>query len=169
MSLLNFPNELLLEITEHLCLRDLNSLLRTSHFYARLLTPRIHRLALEEKDGLTALQWAAARGHEPLARLLLREGVNINNSRNGWTALHRAVRHGFGDIVALLLEGGADASIKGTAGMTALHWAAFLGNEKVVRKLLETGVGISTEDNFGRTAAYYAALRGHVAVVKLLD
>ena len=168
MSLLNFPNELLLEITEHLRPRDLNSLLRTSHFYARLLTPRIHRFALEEKDGLTALQWAAVKGHEPLARLLLQKGVNINVSRNGWTALHRAVRHGFEDIVVLLLKEGADASIKGTAGMTALHWAAFLGNEKVVRKLLETGVGISTEDNFGRTAAYYATLRGHIAVVKLL-
>ncbi|PUU82429.1 ankyrin repeat-containing domain protein [Tuber borchii] len=168
MSLLNFPNELLLEITEHLRPRDLSSLLRTSHFYARLLTPRIHRLALEEKDGLTALQWAAVKGHEPLARLLLQKGVNINVSRNGWTALHRAVRHGFEDIVALLLEEGADASIKGTAGMTALHWAAFLGNEKVVRKLLEAGAGISTEDNFGRRAAYYATLRGHITVAKLL-
>ncbi|KAG0130902.1 ankyrin repeat-containing domain protein [Tuber indicum] len=168
MSLLNFPNELLLEVAEHLRPRDLNSLLRTSHFHAQLLTPGIHRLAFEEKDGLTALQWAAVKGHEPLARLLLRNGVNINISRNGWTALHRAVRHGFEDIVALLLEEGADASIKGTAGMTALHWAAFLGNEKVVKRLLETGVGISTEDNFGKTAAYYATLRGHIAVVKLL-
>ncbi|CUS13045.1 unnamed protein product [Tuber aestivum] len=168
MSLFDFPNEILLEVTEHLCPGDLNSLLRTSHFYERLLTPRIHRLALEEKDGLTALQWAAVKGHEPLARLLLQKGVNINASRNGWTALHRAVRHGFEGIVALLLEQGADASIKGTAGMTALHWAAFLGNEKVVRRLLEMGVGISTEDNFGKTAAYYATLRGNIAVVKLL-
>ncbi|RPA96682.1 ankyrin repeat protein, partial [Choiromyces venosus 120613-1] len=118
--------------------------------------------------GLTALQWATVKGHEPLARLLLRKGVEINISRNGWTALHRAVRHSFEDIVALLLEAGADTSVKGTAGMTALHWAAFLGNEKVALKLLETGVGVSTKDNFGKTAAYYATLRGHIAVMKLL-
>lgn len=46
-----------------------------------------------DEAGNTALQFAAAGGHEPLVRFLLRRGASVN-SRNhyGWSALMQAAR-----------------------------------------------------------------------------
>lgn len=169
--LLAIPNELLLEISAYLNPGDLGALLRTCRFCAQLLTPRLHRIALEDRNAIPALEWASLRGHLPLVRLLLASGVDVNISQNGRTALYRAIRYNFEEVVQVLLENGADPLIGGpaTVGMTALHWAAFFGNEGIVKMLLRAGVEASAGDGFGWTAWHYAKFRKRVAVQKLLE
>ena len=55
----------------------------------------------------------ARGGFVSLASTLLDAGANVNNqNHSGWTALHEACRCGHRDIVALLLDHGADAALR---------------------------------------------------------
>lgn len=56
------------------------------------------------------------------------------------------------DAVKLLLEAGADPSVKSSQGDTALHWAAWDGKIDVVRALVEGGADLNMLDNKGMTA-----------------
>ena len=56
--------------------------------------------------------------------LLLEEGAYIDAaSPNGTTPLMMAVRYGQGDVARLLVEEGADATLKNELGLTALDFA----------------------------------------------
>ena len=57
------------------------------------------------------------------ARLLLEHGADPNLSANGYTALMMAAGSGDADLLALLLDYGADAYAQGPGGMTALSTA----------------------------------------------
>jgi ankyrin repeat protein len=59
----------------------------------------------DAKDGATALHWAAWRGNEPIARLLLAGGAS-RTARNGTgeTPLHVAERAGHAPLIEVLLE-----------------------------------------------------------------
>jgi ankyrin repeat protein len=56
------------------------------------------------------------------------------------------------DAVKLLLEAGADPSIKSVQGDTVLHLAAWDGKIDVVRALVEGGADLDMKDNKGMTA-----------------
>src|SRR5271170_2058166 len=87
-----------------------------------------------------ALFWAAANGHEAVARLLLEKGADVAaREDDGWTALHGAARYGHEAVARLLLEKGADVAARDDVGWTALHGAAEYGHEAVARLLLEKG------------------------------
>ena len=51
-------------------------------------------------------------------------------------ALIKAAAAGHGNIVALLLENGADVAVKQHLGIDALMVAAFVGNGKIVQALV---------------------------------
>lgn len=65
--------------------------------------------------------------------------------RGGFTALHAASRANYLEIVALLIEAGADVNIRADAphGATPLHWAIRSGNADVVRMLVEAGCDVN--------------------------
>jgi ankyrin repeat protein len=76
-------------------------------------------------DGGNTALWFAAQGPDAggleVARLLIHAGANINRQcEHGRTALHMAAAWGHLDVVQLLLENGADASISDDKGMTPL-------------------------------------------------
>ena len=57
----------------------------------------------------TALQVAAASGHESLVQLLAQRGASLEAANlYGWTPLMHAARHGHAGVVRLLLQRGAD-------------------------------------------------------------
>lgn len=148
MSLLNFPNELILNVAENLPPKALNSLLRTSHRSAYLLTPLLHKIAIEPVGECPALCWAASNGHESLVKLLLKIGTPVE-ARDGksMNALISAAWHGHEEIVRALLNAGANiASQEHYNGLTALHWAARAGHESMVRLLLEQGADVNRRD-----------------------
>lgn len=71
--------------------------------------------------------------------------------------------------VNVLLQRGADPSIKGIKGSTPLHFAALRGNEEIVKALLEhPSVKIDEKDGSGQTALHLACGEGHSKVSQVL-
>lgn len=112
----------------------------------RALLHRGANATVRSSSGLTALllaiQYAAAGEGEAIFKMLIEHGAGVNaqESRGGWTALHWAVLRGREDTVRLLLANGA--SIK--AGVTAkggketpVHLAMRKGDEAMAVLLLE--------------------------------
>lgn len=105
----------------------------------------LQRGAQVNQKGWTALHYAAAAGSVEIARILLDKYAYIDaESPSGMTPLMIAAREGQEDVVALLLEQGADATLKdGGFHLTAAEFAlkadkpwiaktidAFLANKK---------------------------------------
>uniref|UniRef100_A0A8C2NS43 Ankyrin repeat and SAM domain-containing protein 6 n=1 Tax=Capra hircus TaxID=9925 RepID=A0A8C2NS43_CAPHI len=132
-----------------------------------------------QEAGNTALQFAAAGGHEPLVRFLLRRGASVN-SRNhyGWSALMQAARFGHVSVAHLLLDHGADVNAQNRLGASVLTVASRGGHLGVVKLLLEAGAfvdhhkpsgeGDSGDELLDITALMAAIQHGHEAVVRLL-
>ena len=76
------------------------------------------------KTGWTPLHYAATRGHLPVISLLLDNYAYIDaNSPNNTTPLMMAAFYGTPSAVKLLLEAGADPSLKNDQGLTAIDFA----------------------------------------------
>jgi len=87
----------------------------------------------------------------------------------GETSLHLAVTAGSNDMVAFLLESGAEVNAKDSSNITPLHLAAFNGNVSVAETLLKAGADVNAVGfRHNDTPLHVAALHGNVGVVKLL-
>lgn len=87
-----------------------------------------------------AMVFASLCGRTDVVRLLLDHGTNIDATPTGshWTAtaLHAAAGQGQRDVVELLVERGADASIKDVRYQsTPLGWAEHMGRDDVIALL----------------------------------
>ena len=92
------------------------------------LTPVAARLLAQgadvNKPGWTALHYAATSGHLDIMRMLLEKYAYIDaSSPNGSTPLMMASMYGTSAAVKLLLESGADPTIKNGQGLTAIDFA----------------------------------------------
>jgi ankyrin repeat protein len=75
-------------------------------------------------QGWTALHYAATNGSDDIVRMLLEASAYIDaESPNSTTPLMMAALNGRVSTVKLLLDEGADASLKNNLGMTALDFA----------------------------------------------
>ena len=134
-------------------------------------------LNLEErdKDGRTALLWAAATGKETLAKLLLsgriRNNADIDATNNrGKTALHLAVESKSNRLalVKVLLEHGANVHAQSDGGWTALHNAAEKGYDDVASLLLQWKADVNATTSNGMTPLHWSARNGHMNAVNVL-
>ena len=89
--------------------------------------------------GDTALLFAARAGDLASATLLVAAGANVNDA-DAWgvSATVLAAHSGFGDLVAFLLERGADPNAA-AAGFTALHAAIMRRHVAMASALLARG------------------------------
>jgi hypothetical protein len=104
--------------------------------------------------GDMAWRSAANGGHERTLQLLL-EGEEINvdaKDSSSRTPLSWAAQRGYGAVVQLLLEKGADIMAKECNGWTTLHRAAANGHKEIVQLLLEKGADIEAKNSNGWTA-----------------
>eukprot|EP00937_MAST-01D_sp_MAST-1D-sp2_P002026 g2026.t1 len=77
--------------------------------------------ACDSESGLSALHYAADRGHVEAARLLLSHGAKIEGrDADGLTPLHTAVLNDQLDIVRMLLDRGADPATRDDDGDSPL-------------------------------------------------
>ena len=125
-----------------------------------------------DRDGWSAIHWAAEEGHMEIVRLLLNDGANVNAvSSYGTSPLHCAANGGQNNIVSLLLQQGADPLKSTCHGWTPLHHAAFMGHSHVVQSLLEddrTRSSASHQDNHGWSVLHLAIHSRDLATVRIL-
>jgi ankyrin repeat protein len=134
----------------------------------------------EDDDLQTALSAAAAGGHLSTVELLLASGAvqpdpppprrtaAVGSGRA--SALQLAARYGQAQVVARLLDAGADVNCAPSlVSQTALHEAAECGSVAVVDLLLQRGAMVHQpcQQRFS-TALQVAAAYGHVGVIQRL-
>jgi ankyrin repeat protein len=120
----------------------------------------------------TALQAAAARGHDQIVQRLLEKGADVNAPAGDdyGTALQAAAARGHDQIVQRLLEKGADVNAPARRAYgTALQMAASKGHDQIVQRLLEEGADVNApaRGEYG-TALQAAAARGHDQIAQRL-
>ena len=94
-------------------------------------------------------------------------GVDLNSQVwCGMTSIGYAIECGdSGEVVAALIEGGADANWEGGEH---LRCAAWRGRAGVCGALVRGGVDVNCVDRYGYTALHWAALHGHLGVCEVL-
>lgn len=124
-----------------------------------------------DREGWSAIHWAAEQGLLHVVHLLLNYGANLNAvSSYGTTPLHCAANGGHDLIVNELLQRGADPLQSTCHGWTPLHHAAFMGHASIVSTLLDVDGLISgyARDNHGWLPLHLAVLGRHLDTVKVL-
>ncbi|MGY8767755.1 MAG: ankyrin repeat domain-containing protein [Pirellulales bacterium] len=116
------------------------------------LAPEIAAARAKRKPATTLDIWtAAAEGNQisVLSNLVKGVSVNAKNPAGGATPLMEAALHGNNKIAKLLIEKGADLSLRNRDGNTALHMAAFVTNTEIVTQLLNKGADVNVKNNKG--------------------
>ena len=87
---------------------------------------------------------------------------------NGFSPLHYAAYNNRLDILMLLLEQGANPSIKDSYGYQPLHWAAKQKVYAIVRKLIDYNAPIDGKGEYARTPLHMAVFNKKIANTNLL-
>ncbi|XP_055473856.1 KN motif and ankyrin repeat domain-containing protein 3 [Psammomys obesus] len=129
----------------------------------------------QNRAGYSALMLAALTSvgqEEDMAvvqRLFSMGDVNAKASQTGQTALMLAISHGHQDMVAALLECGADVNVQDADGATALMCASEYGHLDTVQLLLaQPGCDLTILDNEGTSALAIALEAQQEEVAALL-
>ena len=155
------------------------------------------RSPLFDRQGMTPLHYAAAKGHFDIVSHLLHYGWEVNLQKIHQlqsprpTALVEASKNGHPAICRLLLDNGADPSIRGGDRIlmpgednashnsyvypydpdgfepSAIHYAARQGHDKVLEILPCTNID-SVCGRQKASALHYAVACGHIAAVRVL-
>lgn len=124
------------------------------------------------EDGFTPLGLACYFGQYEIARLLIVKGADINlSSNNGFDVcpIHSAAAGNYTDIVALLIESGANINVKQQAGVTPLHSAAQNGNLDLIILLLENSADVNVRMEGGKRPADLAREKGFIEIAEALS
>ncbi|MBN8489394.1 MAG: ankyrin repeat domain-containing protein, partial [Burkholderiales bacterium] len=120
------------------------------------------------------LMWAARTGQRALAQALLSAGAAVDaRDARDYTALFHACHdpdedRGHPELVALLLQAGADKEACIGFGVRPLMYAAGNGEAAVVQVLLQAGADPLARNEVGRTALMMVKDRDYVDVINLL-
>lgn len=145
---------------------------RLYYVRALLATPGIDAKA-KDRDGFTALHWAAWSGMPYTAVLLVEAGLDINQKdNNGYTPLMLAAMRGNERVVSILLSLGADAAAVNKDGKTACNLA--VENEAAYSKRearILAWTGIPGIKDFNLFELIYAPSResSYIGTVKAFD
>jgi ankyrin repeat protein len=127
--------------------------------------------------GETPLLLAAENDHCRVVEYLLAAGAKVNalSGHLNVTALFAAVRKGYENVLKVLYEAGADASVRDWYE-TALHLALWRPQETkgstgsnyatIVDRLLRAGADVHQQDSSGRTVLHLGAYGGQSRTVK---
>ena len=97
--------------------------------------------------------------------------LNLALDTDGSTALHCGAWKGQWDVVAFLLEAGADVHLHNNNehwGTTPLHAAAHANQAKVSKMLIEAGANVNATDSKGQTPLRHTTFHKATAAAKVL-
>jgi len=123
-------------------------------------------------DGFPTLGLASYMRQSGVARLLLDRGADPNQAAANPTKvapLHSAVAADAADIVAMLLDAGADVNARQQMDYTPLMGAAANARLALLDLLLARGADPSLRTADGKTAADLAREHGHADIAARLD
>ncbi|HEX5392081.1 MAG TPA: ankyrin repeat domain-containing protein [Rhodocyclaceae bacterium] len=118
-----------------------------------------HRASLGRRNryGDDVLMQATNDGKLETVKKLMAAGAEVQHP--GWTALHYAVIQGHADLVAYLLEKGADVTAKGPNGQTALMMAERRDQSDIVQMLKAKQAEVELAEAQRKAAADQAAAK----------
>ena len=165
MGILDFANELLLMVGESLSIGDLTKFRSTSRRLHLVLTPRYEKLCLEDIGKLTALQWAALRGHVELIELAILNGADIDKPLGSIldrTAPRMSDRPSF---VCSLVNCAYLTHPLDAIPCTPLYLAACSGKHGAIKMLLKAGASMQCHDGMN-TPAHVSATKGDISCMQ---
>ena len=129
-----------------------------------------------DKNGFTALMYAALYGHVEIIEYLLaikeskafEADINLSGKTNGFTPLMLASMSGKLPAVKFLVEKGVNLNASDKNGFTALMFAAGNNCYEVVRCLVEKGASVNIATKGGWTALKWARTRGFQNIIVYL-
>eukprot|EP00548_Thalassiothrix_antarctica_P007153 CAMPEP_0194130414 /NCGR_PEP_ID=MMETSP0152-20130528/1455_1 /TAXON_ID=1049557 /ORGANISM="Thalassiothrix antarctica, Strain L6-D1" /LENGTH=708 /DNA_ID=CAMNT_0038824921 /DNA_START=398 /DNA_END=2524 /DNA_ORIENTATION=- len=123
-----------------------------------------------DKVAMHPLHWCATAGSIRNASCLLEYGADLESTDGaGCTPLLIASQYGHVNLVAYLLQKGANGRAVDLSRDSALHWAAYKGSIQVCGHLLfRKELQWTAIDAYGQTPLHLASLRGHTPVVRYL-
>ena len=147
--------------------------LHTAIHQDKLLTSRIlidagADISIPDAGGLTPLHVALYKGKIEISRALIQKGATISGhtrDSKGHTPLYMAARWNCPDIVAFLIDGGADISTPDNLGDTPLH---ITSDARIAGILIDRGAGVSTLNNARQTPLHTALGRKDTAIANFL-
>ncbi len=106
-----------------------------------------------KKPGINIQEAILSDNHEAVEQHI-KAGTDIDKKdpMSGATPLITAASFGKNKISQLLIDAGADLTLKNNDGATALHVAAFFGRVEVVQLLIDAKADKTLKNNFGLTA-----------------
>ena len=129
---------------------------------------KIHRV---DKDGKSALHFAAKFSSSEVVMYLLSLGMSVNMTDNSSRSplMCACLEGGRFENVKTLIEYGADITRSDTDGKSALHFAASYLSSEAIEYLLSLGMTVNTIDKSDRTQLLFACLRGgHLDNLRML-
>lgn len=125
----------------------------------------------KDRDGLTALSFAAQSGAERCLFALCKFGANPHLTDSmGNTALHWTCAMGKNRAASILLYHGANPNSVNHIGASVLMLAISKGDLEMAQKLLDYGADLRLKDRKGNTALHRAIMaRSKVATQFLVD
>ena len=110
------------------------------------------------KDGLTAVHYAAQQGNVNVLKLLQHRGANIDQvDSTGTNSIMFSLTNGDCETVRWLTENGVDVNVSDYEGITAVHGAACLGKLEVLKLLHKSGANIRQKNSYGQNSIMLAS------------
>jgi len=137
---------------------------------ARTLIHYTRDLNLRNKQGWSALHWAASMGNNDLLKIILDFGGDVNSMSEdfSFTPLMIAASTGADTTASILIARGASVDQRTVNGNTALIFAASGGQMSSVALLLEHGADKHKNSNGGLTAEDNARENNHDDVANFI-
>lgn len=106
----------------------------------------------------SGLHYLALFGIPGKAKRLIEQGSPVNAQENalGVTPLHCAIHQGQEEMVAFLLDNGANGNATNAEGQTAMHIASQMGHRKCMKLLFSERVDLHIVDNNGAPCLHAA-------------
>jgi len=118
-------------------------------------------------DGYSALILATYRSNNDVAKFLVENVRDLDQTSSMGSALMAATYKGNLTILKLLLKKGVNPNIQDANGQTALMLAVLVQNKEIIKLLIEHKSDLNIRDNKNKQVLDYALQSNNQSVIKL--